>query len=65
MSGPSRTAGELEGAVVQPDGSGNEAQYSANARPQDIVNGSVKVPKAGEALVSEVARYARAARQTS
>ena len=55
----------LEGAIVQPDRSGNEAMYGANARPQDIVNGSVKVPKAAEGLVSEVARYARAAKQTS
>ena len=55
----------LEGAVVQPDQSGNEAMYGTSARSQDIVNGKVKVPQAAEALVSEIAHYTRAATQTS
>ncbi len=55
----------LEGAVVQPDRSGDEAMYGAKAAPREILSGSVEVPEAAETLVNEIARYARAATQTS
>jgi lipid-binding SYLF domain-containing protein len=53
----------LDGAVVEPDQSGNEAMYGPNARAKEILSGSVQVPKAAEALVGEITRYARAAAQ--
>ena len=53
----------LDGAVVEPDRSGDEAMYGANAKPKEILNGGVHVPKAAETLVSEITRYARAATQ--
>jgi lipid-binding SYLF domain-containing protein len=55
----------LEGAVVQPDKSGNEAIYGANAQLKNILNGGVEVPKEAKALVGEIAHYARAATQAS
>jgi lipid-binding SYLF domain-containing protein len=51
----------LNGAVVEPDKSGNRAMYGENANPKEILKGSVQVPKAAENLVGEITRYARAA----
>ncbi len=53
----------LDGAVVEPDKSGNEAMYGTNARPKEILTGSIQVPKEAKTLVGEIARYARAAAQ--
>ncbi len=53
----------LDGAVVEPDQSGNDAMYGANTRPREILAGSAQVPKAAGTLVGEIARYARAAAQ--
>ena len=55
----------LDGAVVEPDKSGNRSMYGANARPKEILNGGVQVPKTAETLVGEITRYARAAAQAS
>ena len=53
----------LDGAVVEPDRSGNEAMYGAGAQSKEVLNGSVHVPKAAETLVGEITRYAQTAAQ--
>ena len=53
----------LDGAVVEPDRSGNNAMYGANGQPKEVLSGGVHVPEAAEALVGEIARYAQAATQ--
>ncbi len=49
----------LDGAVVQPDDSGNAALYGPNLRTKQIVDGRVKVPAAAHSLIRELDRYSR------
>ncbi|MGH9356111.1 MAG: lipid-binding SYLF domain-containing protein [Terriglobia bacterium] len=49
----------LNGAVVQPDDSGNAALYGPNARTKQIVDGKVRVPREAHALIAELDRYSR------
>ncbi|MGH9446427.1 MAG: lipid-binding SYLF domain-containing protein [Terriglobia bacterium] len=48
----------LDGSVVQPDDSGNEAMYGADARTKQIVDGHVHVPAAARPLIHDLVRYA-------
>jgi lipid-binding SYLF domain-containing protein len=50
----------LDGAVVQPDRTGNHAMYGANVTRKEILDGSVRVPEAAEMLLKEISQYARA-----
>ncbi|MGH9400780.1 MAG: lipid-binding SYLF domain-containing protein [Terriglobia bacterium] len=47
----------LNGAVVQPDATGNEALYGANANTKAIVDGRVPVPEQARSLTREISRY--------
>ncbi|HLI35631.1 MAG TPA: lipid-binding SYLF domain-containing protein [Terriglobia bacterium] len=49
----------LNGAVVQPDESGNAALYGSNVRTKQIVDGGVAVPSAAHTLISEITRYTK------
>lgn len=49
----------LDGAVVQPDESGNRAIYGADVNRQDILNGKVAAPEAAQALLKEIGKYAK------
>lgn len=48
----------LNGAVVQPDESGNIALYGENARTRKIVDGGVPAPAAAQRLIHELDRDA-------
>jgi lipid-binding SYLF domain-containing protein len=48
----------LNGAVVQPDSSGNAALYGESARTKQIVDGGVAVPAAARRLTQELDRDA-------
>ncbi|HEY7790973.1 MAG TPA: lipid-binding SYLF domain-containing protein [Vicinamibacterales bacterium] len=52
----------LDGAVIQPDESGNQALYGDPVNREKVLNGSVAVPTPAKALVSEISRYAKSAR---
>jgi SH3 domain-containing YSC84-like protein 1 len=47
----------LNGAVVQPDESGDTAMYGANARTKQILSGRLGVPSAAERLVRALSDY--------
>ena len=49
----------LNGAVVQPDDSGNHALYGPNASAKRIVDGRVHVPREAHSLIAELDRYSR------
>ncbi len=49
----------LNGAVVEPDRSGNRALYGKNAHSEEILRGKVPVPKVAQRLVTEVQRDTR------
>ncbi|MGH9343950.1 MAG: lipid-binding SYLF domain-containing protein [Terriglobia bacterium] len=49
----------LNGAVVQPDDSGNRALYGANASTKEIVDGRVAAPASARSLIREISRYAK------
>jgi lipid-binding SYLF domain-containing protein len=47
----------LDGAVVEPDRSGDRALYGNHANREAILNGKVPVPKEAQGLVTEIERY--------
>lgn len=49
----------LDGAVFQPDTSGDEALYGANVNHKEILDGKVAVPPEAQALLKEVTQYAQ------
>ena len=49
----------LNGAVVQPDDSGNQAMYGDNVNRANVLNGTVAVPQPAQHLVAEIGRYAK------
>jgi lipid-binding SYLF domain-containing protein len=49
----------LNGAVVEPDQTGNAALYGPKARTKEIVDGEVPVPAVAHLLTSEISRYTR------
>jgi lipid-binding SYLF domain-containing protein len=51
----------LNGAVVQPDDSGNAAMYGPNVRTNQILDGAVRVPASARPLISALRRYSPAA----
>lgn len=50
---------DLNGAVVQPDSSGNDVMYGPGARTRQILSGRVAAPGAAHPLLAELARYSR------
>ena len=50
----------LDGAVVQPDHSGNHAMYGENVTRKEILNGSVKPPESAKMLLKEIRESVRA-----
>ena len=48
----------LDGAVVQADQSGERAMYGSNVTRQEILNGTVAVPKPARSLLEELTKYA-------
>lgn len=55
----------LDGAVVQPDQSGDQAMYGVNVSPKEILNGQVPVPESAQPLLKNIAKYAREAKRQS
>jgi len=53
----------LDGAVVQPDQSGDQAMYGANVTRKEILNGQVPVPESVQPLLRNIEKYAREARR--
>ena len=53
----------LDGAVVQPDQSGDQAMYGANVSPREILNGQVPAPESAQPLLRNIEKYAREARR--
>ncbi|HEV2416803.1 MAG TPA: lipid-binding SYLF domain-containing protein [Terriglobia bacterium] len=51
----------LNGAVVQPDDSGNKALYGSNVTTKEIVDGRVSTPASARSLNREISRYAQMA----
>jgi SH3 domain-containing YSC84-like protein 1 len=51
----------LNGAVVQPDDSGNAAMYGPNVRTRQILEGAVRVPVSARRLIVALRRYSPAA----
>lgn len=49
----------LNGAVVQPDDSGNEAMYGEKVDRAKVLDGTVAVPTPAQKLVTTIARYAK------
>lgn len=49
----------LDGAVVQADQTGDQAMYGAKVNRKEILNGTVVPPKVAEALLKEIAQYAK------
>jgi SH3 domain-containing YSC84-like protein 1 len=49
----------LNGAVVQPDTTGDAAMYGANTRTKQILAGSVTVPTAAHPLIRTLSDYSR------
>jgi len=49
----------LNGAVVQPDDTGNEAMYGRGVSKEDILNGKIAVPGDATALVQAVSKATR------
>lgn len=54
----------LNGAVVRPDQSGNEAMYGAGVTTKKIVDGLVSVPESAHVLTREIDHQARMASNT-
>ncbi|HTV55843.1 MAG TPA: lipid-binding SYLF domain-containing protein [Terriglobia bacterium] len=54
----------LNGAVVQPDDSGNAAMYGPNARTREILDGAVHAPVAARRLLVALRRYSPAPGET-
>lgn len=52
----------LNGAVVQPDDTGNAAMYGQNPNKQQILTGHTPVPASAQPLVRELARFKAAQR---
>lgn len=48
----------LDGAVFQPDRSGNEALYGNGAKAEDILNGKYAAPAEFSTLLGEIKKYA-------
>jgi lipid-binding SYLF domain-containing protein len=55
----------LNGAVVQPDDSGDAAMYGGNVNRHAILDGSVPAPAAAQLLLREIARDAREEKATN
>ena len=51
----------LDGAVVQADKSGDQAQYGANVTTQEILSGQIQVPTSARRLIHELRAYPGAA----
>ena len=51
----------LDGAVVQADKSGDQAQYGANVTIQEILDGQIQVPSSARRLIHELQAYPGAA----
>jgi SH3 domain-containing YSC84-like protein 1 len=49
----------LNGAVVQPDDSGNAALYGEDVSTRQILAGEAKIPSAADPLIHTLARYSR------
>ena len=47
----------LDGAVVQADKSGDQAQYGANVTSQEILDGQIQVPSSARRLIHELQAY--------
>src|ERR1700728_894696 len=47
----------LDGAVVQADKSGDQAQYGANVTTQEILSGQIQVPTSARRLIHELHAY--------
>jgi SH3 domain-containing YSC84-like protein 1 len=47
----------LDGAVVQADKSGDQAQYGANVTIQEILDGQIQVPSSARRLIHELRPY--------
>ena len=47
----------LDGAVVQADKSGDQAQYGANVTTQEILDGQIQVPSSARRLIHELRAY--------
>jgi lipid-binding SYLF domain-containing protein len=47
----------LNGAVVEPDRSGDHALYGNNVDREAVVSGEVPVPRVADGLVAEITRY--------
>ena len=52
----------LNGAVVKPDQSGDDALYGARINPKDILDGRTAVPAVARRLIDSIARDTRQAR---
>jgi SH3 domain-containing YSC84-like protein 1 len=53
----------LDGAVVQPDDSGDAAMYGPNARTREILSGHVRVPSSARPLIVSIDRYTHVERE--
>ena len=51
----------LDGAVVQPDKTGDQAMYGGNPSRQEILSGRVPVPAPAQPLVAEISKQAHEA----
>jgi lipid-binding SYLF domain-containing protein len=51
----------LDGAVVQADKSGDQAQYGADVDLHEILDGRVEVPSSARSLIQELRAYPGAA----
>src|ERR1700722_2761648 len=51
----------LDGAVVQADKSGDQAQYGANVTGREILDGQIQVPSSARRLIHELRAYPGAA----
>ena len=51
----------LDGAVVEADKSGDQAQYGANVTSQEILDGQIRVPSTARPLIHELRAYPGAA----
>jgi lipid-binding SYLF domain-containing protein len=47
----------LDGAVVQADKSGDQAQYGANVTRHEILDGQIQVPSSARRLIHELRAY--------
>jgi hypothetical protein len=54
MDAPVTRCEHLDGAVVQADKSGDQAQYGANLTIREIVDGQIQVPSSARRLIREL-----------